>query len=352
VFSSEHLTSRVFGDSALTIRSAFLAAGRTHLPSPRLPTYCACSSSHDRFASCWLATCRGVAANAEHTRRIPINIPPGLVGTSHYAHSPRNITSKRPCMVFRTLLRCFSRTRSPAFDNTQQPHRDSQQLTESRTSDSQGPSARAPEHQQGPSTASPHQSVNSHTHTAKKADLMPKRKAEESAEIMDAPAKKTKAAPKKSRKTAEEGKCNTLLISRSIHNHGGDANCGGENMRMDISMPYHRGTTDVSAPTAASNRASYPESLPVVHQQRDHLPGAGLPQFRFTPCPSLTLLTIYFLLFLHSHSHSHCPHPALRSTPAILLTTRPPRSRAYGTPTNTRCLQHTRRSRRMPSHSS
>jgi hypothetical protein len=127
---------------------------------------------------------------------------------------------------------------------------------------------------------------------------MPKRKAEESAEIMDAPAKKTKAAPKKSRKTAEEGKCNTLLISRSIHNHGGDANCGGENMRTDISMPYHRGTTDVSAPTAASNRASYPESLPVVHQQRDHLPGAGLPQFRFTPCPSLTLLTFLFPIIL------------------------------------------------------
>jgi hypothetical protein len=260
------------------------------------------------------ATCRGVAANAEHTHRIPINIPPGLQGTSHYAHSPRNITSKRPCMVFRTLLRCFSRTRSPALDNTQQPHRDSQQLTQSRTSDSQGPSARAPEHQQGPSTASPHQSVNSHTHTAKKADLMPKRKAEESAEIMDAPAKKTKAAPKKSRKAAEEGKCNTLLISRSIHNHGGDANCGGENMRMDISMPYHRGTTDVSAPTAASNRASYPESLPVVHQQRDHLQG---PAYHSSDSPlalvspSSRFISYYSYTHTHTAPTPHCAPPPL-----------------------------------------
>lgn len=132
------------------------------------------------------------------------------------SHSPRSIAycltlSKRPCMPFRALLRCFSRKRSSVLDSTQQP-RDSQQLPGPTSSNNAGSSAAPPP--AGSSTASqaqPHDQQEQRTYS------MAKRKSEASAESTDVPAKKTKAAPKRSKKSDAEGECHNFSLQHLLY---------------------------------------------------------------------------------------------------------------------------------------
>lgn len=91
-----------------------------------------------------------------------------------------------------------------------------------------------PKHQPAPSFESPQQPVNCIDHAEEKTYLMPKRKAQDTAEDMNAPAKKTKAAPKRGRKTAEESKYYTISFI-SIYTQSQDRHRGGAKMKMEIS---------------------------------------------------------------------------------------------------------------------
>ena len=130
--------------------------------------------------------------------------------------TPLNSHSKRPCMLFRALLRYFSRTRSSAFDNTHEPHHNPQLLVGRPISESQGPSVQTANYLPDPGTKSPQLPINCTDGAQDRNYLMPKRKAQDNTENMDTPAKKTKAAPKRGRKAAEEGESISFFLCVSI----------------------------------------------------------------------------------------------------------------------------------------